>query len=62
MEPAKRKELIGRIQKMIYDRTMFIPLNTVTSPAAIGPRVKGDPYKIKRPYPIWYISPMEDVI
>ncbi len=61
VEPAKRKELIGQIQKMIYDRTMFITLNTVTSPAAIGPKVKGDPYKIKRPYPLWYISPMEDV-
>ena len=61
VDPAQRKATIGQIQKMIYDRTMFIPLNTVTSPAALGPHVKGDPYKIKRPYPIWYISPMEDV-
>jgi peptide/nickel transport system substrate-binding protein len=54
-----RKELIGRIQKMIYERTMFIPLTNTNSPAALGPRVKGNPYKIQ-PL-IWFTTPFEDI-
>lgn len=55
----KRKELIGKIQKMIHERTMFIPLTNTNSPAAFGPRVKGNPYKIQ-PL-IWFTAPFEDM-
>ena len=54
-----RKDLIGRIQKLIYDKTMFIPLTATNSPAAFGPRVKGNPYKIQPM--IWFTAPFEDM-
>jgi len=57
--PKTRKELIGRIQRLIYERTMYIPLTTTNSPAAFGPRVKGNPYKIQ-PL-IWFTAPLEDM-
>ncbi len=57
--PKVRKELVGNIQKMIHDRTMFIPLTSTNSPAAVGPRVKGNPWKIQ-PL-IWFTAPFEDM-
>jgi peptide/nickel transport system substrate-binding protein len=54
-----RKDLIGRIQKLIHDKTMFIPLTATNSPAAFGPRVKGNPYKIQPM--IWFTAPFEDM-
>jgi ABC-type transport system substrate-binding protein len=54
-----RKELITRIQKLIHDKTMFIPLTATNSPAAFGPRVKGNPYRIQPM--IWFTAPFEDM-
>jgi peptide/nickel transport system substrate-binding protein len=54
-----RKDLIGRIQNLIHERTMFIPLTDTNSPAAFGPKVKGDPYKIQPV--IWFTAPFEDM-
>ena len=59
LHPKARKDLIGRIQKMIYERTMFIPLTDTNVPTATGPRVKGNPFKIQ-PL-IWFTAPMEDM-
>ncbi len=59
VNPKVRKDLMERIQKMIYERTMFIPLTDTNSPAAIGPRVKGNPYRIQ-PL-IWVTAPFEDI-
>ena len=59
LQPKGRKDLIGRIQKMIYERTMFIPLTNTNVPTAAGPRVKGNPFKIQ-PL-IWFTAPMEDM-
>ena len=56
-----KKDMLARIQRMIHDRTMFIPLVKSTTPSAFGPRVKGDAFKIREPYPIWYPCPMEDL-
>ncbi len=47
--------------KLIHDKTMFMPLTSTNSPAAFGPRVKGNPYKIQKPYPIWFMAPFEDI-
>ncbi len=59
VDPKVRKDLIERIQRMIYERTMFIPLTNTNSPAAFGPRVKGNPYEIQ---PImWWTAPFEDI-
>jgi len=38
---------------------MFILLTSTNSPAAFGPRVKGNPYKIQ-PL-IWFTAPFEDM-
>lgn len=54
-----RRDLITRIQKMAYERTMWIPLTESSSPAAFGPKVKGTPYKIQ-PL-IWFTCPFEDI-
>ncbi len=54
-----RKDLNANIQKQIYERMMFIPLTNTNSPAAFGPRVKGNPYRIQ-PL-IWFTSPFEDI-
>lgn len=61
LEPKTRKELILRIQKEINDRTMVIPLVRAAVPSAIGPRVKGDPFKMRGAFPLWFPSPMEDL-
>ena len=57
--PKARKDLMGRIQELTRERTMFIPLTSTNSPAAIGPRVKGNPYKIQ-PL-VWFTAPFEDI-
>lgn len=59
VSPKGRKEILGQIQKLIYEKTMFIPLTATNSPAAFGPRVKGNPYKIQ-PL-IWFTAPFEDM-
>jgi peptide/nickel transport system substrate-binding protein len=59
IDSKKRHDLIVKVQEMIHDRTMFAPLVTTTSPAAFGPRVKGNPYKIQ-PL-IWFTAPIEDI-
>jgi ABC-type transport system substrate-binding protein len=57
--PEARKEVIGRIQKLVHERTMWIPLTTTNSPAAVGPRVKGNPWMVQ-PL-IWFTAPFEDI-
>jgi peptide/nickel transport system substrate-binding protein len=54
-----RKDLMGKIQKLIYDKVIWIPLTNTNSPAAIGPRVKGNPYKIQPM--VWFTAPLEDI-
>ena len=57
--PARRKELLGRIQDLIREKTMFITLTTNTAPCGLNPRVKGDPHRI--PPIIWFTAPFEDI-
>ncbi len=57
--PKTRQELLNKIQDMIYQRTMWVPLDSVTSPAAFSLRVKGNPYMIQ-PL-IWFTAPFEDI-
>ncbi|MDD1748922.1 MAG: ABC transporter substrate-binding protein [Methanothrix sp.] len=54
-----RKELIGRVQTLAHEKTMFIPLTSNNSPAAFGPKVKGNPYLVQ-PL-IWFTAPFEDL-
>ena len=57
--PKTRKDLIARIQGLIYERTIVIPFRSAVSPAGAGPRVKGNPFKIQPD--IWYTAPLEDM-
>lgn len=59
VSPKVRKELIGRVQTLIHEKTMFIPLASNNSPAAFGPKVKGNPYMVQ-PL-IWFTAPFEDI-
>ena len=59
VDQTVRKDLIAKIQKMIYEKVMWIPLTNTNSPAALGPRVKGNPYKIQPM--IWFTAPFEDM-
>lgn len=63
VNPKARKDLIARIQRLISDKTMFIPLVNMSHPTAVGPRVKGNPYKIHPPKscPIYWTAPFEDI-
>jgi peptide/nickel transport system substrate-binding protein len=54
-----RKDLIVNVQKLTHERSMFIPLTSTNSPAAFGPKVKGNPYRIQ-PL-IWFTAPFEDM-
>jgi len=57
--PKVRRDLMAQIQKMIHERTEFIPLTSTNSPAAAGPRVIGNPYKVQ-PL-LWFTAPLEDI-
>jgi len=59
VDPKVRKDLIGRVQRMIHEKTMFIFLTSSNSPAAFGPKVKGNPYKVQ-PL-LWFTAPFEDI-
>ncbi len=57
--PQGRKDLISRIQKMTHDKTIWLPLTSTNSPAGLGPRIKGNPYKVQ-PL-LWFTAPFEDI-
>jgi ABC-type transport system substrate-binding protein len=59
VSPKVRKDVVERVQKLMHAKTMFILLTSTNSPAAFGPRVKGNPYKIQ-PL-IWFTAPFEDM-
>jgi len=61
IDPNVRKDLIARIQSLLCDRTFIIPLVRASVPSAIGPRVKGDPFKMRGGFPLWFPCPWEDL-
>ena len=54
-----RKDLIGQVQTMIYEKKMFIPITGSGSYGVFVPRVKGNPYRI--PPLIYFTAPFEDI-
>ena len=38
--PEKRKEILHKIQQLVHDRYMFLPIHQNGNPCGIGPRVK----------------------
>ena len=61
IDPGTRKGLLAKIQRQIHDRTMFIPVLQFTVPAAVGPRIKGNFFKIEEPFPLWWPCPWEEI-
>jgi peptide/nickel transport system substrate-binding protein len=59
VDPKIRKDLIGKVQRLIYEKVLWIPLTEVNSPAAFRSIVKGNPYRIQPT--IWFTTPFEDV-
>ena len=59
VSPQVRKDLIARVQTLIHEKRMFLPLTNSNSPAAVGPNVKGNPFRVQ-PL-IWYTCPLEDI-
>jgi ABC-type transport system substrate-binding protein len=59
VKPKAQQELLGDIQRLIHERTQYIPLTATNVPTAFGPRVKGNPFKVQ-PH-IWYTAPFEDI-
>lgn len=59
VRPSARKDLISRVQELIHEKRMWIPLTSQTSPAVIGPRVKGNPFRIQ-PH-LHFSAPFEDI-
>jgi len=61
VDPEARKNLMKSVQKIIHEKVILIPLCENRSPSALGPRLKGTPYKIQQAYPVWFPAPMEDL-
>ena len=59
ISPKARKELITRIQYLIHEKVMYLPLTPANAPAAFGPRVRGNPFRIQ-PL-LWFTAPLEDI-
>ena len=47
------------LETILKGKIMMIPLTGINSPAAVGPKVKGDPY-MNQPL-IWFTAPLEDI-
>ena len=59
INPKTRQDMIMQVQKMVHEKRMFLPLTSTNSPAAFGPKVKGNPYKVQ---PLaWFTTPFEDI-
>ncbi len=58
LDPKARKDLIQRIQQIMNEKTMFIYMVGSSTPSVLGPRPKGNPFKIQ-PL-IYWPAPMED--
>jgi len=59
IRPKVRMELIARVQNLIYEKNLWLPLTLSNVPAAFGPKVKGNPHRIQ-PL-IWFTAPFEDI-
>jgi peptide/nickel transport system substrate-binding protein len=60
-DAAERLDSLKRVQKRLYEKRAFIYLTGASCPHALGSKVKGNPFRIQTPYPIWFAAPMEDL-
>jgi len=58
IDPKARKDLVGRIQRIIHEKTMVIPVTGSGVITAATPRLKGDPFKVEY---CWWPAPVEDL-
>ncbi len=59
VQPQTRNDLLTRIQRLIYDKTMYLFITYTTAPVGLGSKVKGNPFKVSAP--IWFTAPFEDI-
>jgi len=59
LDRTERTKLIKDVQKLLYEKRAFIYLTRGGQPAAVGPRVKGNPWKVREPFPMFFPCPME---
>jgi peptide/nickel transport system substrate-binding protein len=58
-DPKHRKDLIGRVQKLVSEKVMYLPLNSSSTLWAVGPRVKEGPWRKERV--LGFPCPFEDM-
>ena len=58
VNPKEREDLIKQMQRLNHEKKMYIPIVRASTPNALGPGWKGNPYNI--PF-TWYVAPMEDI-
>jgi peptide/nickel transport system substrate-binding protein len=56
---SKREALLHKIQQLVYERRMFIPLFLFVWPSGVGPRVEETGLMLINPYP--WSAPLEEV-
>ena len=56
---SKREALLHKIQQLVHERRMFIPLFLFVWPSGVGPRVEETGLMLINPYP--WSAPLEEV-
>ena len=59
LDRGKREALLKKIQQLVYDRVMFVPMFEYIWPSGIGPRVEEPGLMLINPYP--WSAPLEEV-
>jgi peptide/nickel transport system substrate-binding protein len=59
LDRGKREALLQKMQQLIYDRVMFVPLFEYVWPSGVGPRVEEPGLMLINPYP--WSAPLEEV-
>jgi peptide/nickel transport system substrate-binding protein len=59
LDPQKREAILHRIQQLIYDKAMYLPLMQLAVMNAYGPRVAESGLGLIADYP--WVAPYEEV-
>jgi peptide/nickel transport system substrate-binding protein len=56
---SKREAMVHKIQQLVHERRMFVPLFLFVWPSGVGPRVEEPGLWLIKPYP--WAAPLEEV-
>jgi len=59
IDPAKREAMLHQIQRILHERTRFVPIYDYVWPSGVGPRVEEPGLMLIDPYP--WAAPLEEV-